>query len=158
MDHKGPWLSALALLAFLPAFGLARLFTFILPTGSRGPIWDSLSPLLVRNSPARRFRLVGNRRRRSLEQTSGDHVWSRRRAPYRRSRSPTHSRRLSDGDNLHHSRRGGRDPGHGVDFSKIWKRDSGRAEKDHIVRESWVLCSLHPCSSTADREPCTNPS
>src|SRR6058998_4024324 len=30
MDHKGPWLSALALPAFLPAFGLARLFTFIL--------------------------------------------------------------------------------------------------------------------------------
>src|SRR5438094_4842272 len=31
VDSKGPWLSALALLAFLPAFGLARLFTFILP-------------------------------------------------------------------------------------------------------------------------------
>ncbi len=31
MDSKGPWLSALALLSFLPAFGIARLFTFLLP-------------------------------------------------------------------------------------------------------------------------------
>jgi len=31
VDSKGPWLSALALLSFLPAFGIARLFTFLLP-------------------------------------------------------------------------------------------------------------------------------